>query len=138
MTVIHAGELSLDIQEANLTTTGADTVESDEFDMQNLEGTALLGIVDRVSGTAGMTIAVTHSLTTGGTFTAVPADALFTPSTGLAGTFSALTTAASEQSLGLNIQKLRRFVRVEFTGTDADHNLAIVMVGGKQYSGGIG
>ena len=134
----NADQLSSDIQEANLTTTGADTVESDEFDMQNLEGTALLGIVDRVSGTAAMSIAVTHSLTTGGTFNAVPADALFTLSTGQAGTFSNLSTAASEQYLGLNVQKLRRFVRVEFTGTDIDHNLAIVMVGGKQYSGGIG
>jgi len=138
MPITYADVLSADIQEANLTTTGADTVNSAEFDMQNLEGTALLGIVDRVSGTAAATIAVTHSLTSGGTFNAVPADALFTPSTGQPGTFTALSTAASEQYLGLNIQKLRRYIRVEFTGTDIDHNLAIAMIGGKQYSGGIG
>lgn len=138
MPITYADVLSLDVQEANLTTSGADTVNSDEFDLQNLEGTGLLGITDRVSGTAAATIAVTHSETSGGTFSAVPAAALFTPSTGVAGTFTALSTAASEQSLGLHLQLLKRFIRVEFTGTDIDHNLAIAMVGGKQYSGGIG
>jgi hypothetical protein len=128
----------MDIDNQNITTSGAGTDNSAEFDLQNLEGTALLGINDRASGTAAATIAVTHSETSGGTFSAIPTAALYTPSTGVAATFTALSTSASEQFLGLHLQLLKRFVRVEFTGTDIDHNVAVVLVGGKQYSGGIG
>jgi hypothetical protein len=132
--MMHAGRvIQTVLSNANLTTTGADTVNSGELDLINNDGgTAILGINDRASGTAAASIAVTHSLTTGGTFTAVPAEALFNLETGAAAAFSDLSTSASDQRLGLHLQKLRRFVRVEFTGTDIDHNLAVVATHGKR------
>jgi len=121
------------LSNATLTTSGADTVDSGELDIINNDGgTALLNIHDRAGGTAAATIAVTHSLTTGGTFTAVPAAALFNLATGAAATFSDLSTSLSNQSLGLHLQKLRRFIRVEFTGTDISHLLAITAAHGKR------
>ncbi len=130
---VYAGQLQTTVMSnANLTTSGADTVNSGELDTINLDGTAILAIHDRASGTAAATIAVTHSLTTGGTFTAVPAAALFNLATGAAASFSNLSTSLSDQRLGLHLQQLRRFVRVEFTGTDIDHNLAVVATGGKR------
>lgn len=137
MPITYAGVLSGDIYNANITTTGAGTANSASFDLRNLAGTALLGINDRASGTAAATIAVTHS-EDNSTFVAIPTAALFIPSTGVASTFTALSTSASEQFLGLHFQLLKRYVRVQFTGTDIAHNVAIVLVGGKQYSGGVG
>ena len=137
MPITYAAVLDMDIYNANVTTSGAATADSDSFDLQNLEGTALLGIDDRDSGTAAASIAVTHS-EDDSTFVAIPTAALYTPGTGVAATFTALSTSASEQFLALNLQLLKRYVRVEITGTDIDHHLAIALVGGKQYSGGIG
>jgi hypothetical protein len=133
MPIVYAGQLETTVMSnANLTTTGAGTANSGELDIINGQGTAILTINDRASGTAAATIAVTHSLTTGGTFTAVPAASLFNLSTGAAATFAALSTSASDQSLGLDLSVLRRFVRVEFTGTDIDHNLCVVATVGKR------
>lgn len=138
MPITYAGVLSMDIDNQNITTTGAGTDYSAEFDLQNLEGTVLLGVNDRASGTAAAAITVEHSETSGGTFATIPAAALFDPATGLADTFDALSTSASEQFLGLHLQLLKRYIRVAFTGTDIDHNIAVAIAGGKQYSGGIG
>lgn len=130
---VYAGQLQTTVMSnSNLTTSGADTVNSGELDLINADGTAILTIHDRASGTAVATIAVTHSLTTGGTFTAVPAAALFNLATGAAAAFTDLSTSLSVQSLGLHLQQLRRFVRVEFTGTNIDHNLAVVATVGKR------
>jgi len=133
MPIVYAGQLETTVMSnANVTTSGAATANSGELDVINGDGTAILTINDRTGGTAAATIAVTHSLTTGGTFTAVPAAALFNLSTGAADTFTALTTSVSDESLGLDLSQLRRFVRVEFTGTDIDHNLCVVATVGKR------
>ena len=137
MPITYAGVLDTQIYNANVTTSGAATADADSFDLQNIEGTALLSIDDRDSGTAAATIAVTHS-EDDITFAAVPTNALFATDTGQAATFADLSTSASVQSLGLHMQLMKQYVRVEFTGTDIDHELAVVLTGGKQYSGGIG
>ena len=135
MPITYAGILELTtMTNGQLTTSGAATVNSGEVDIKNGEGTAVLSIHDRASGTAAAAIAVTESLTTGGTFTAVPAAALFNLDTGAADTFDDLSTSLSDQKLGLHLQLLKRFLRVEFTGTDISHDLAIVAAVGKKYS----
>ena len=72
-----------------------------------------------------MAITVEHSETTGTGFGAVPASALFDPLTGDADTFDAVTTAATDQTLALNRQQLKRFVRVVLAGTTITQNTAI-------------
>ena len=129
---VYAGQLdATTMLNGQLTTSGGN---SGELDLQGWTGTALLSIDDRASGTAAATIAITESETTGGTFTAVPADALFNLSTGLAATFSDLSTSASNQVLGLHCLRLKRFIRVEVAGTSISHDLAIVGVVGKKYA----
>lgn len=119
---------------SQFTVSGGNTASAD---LQNIEGTALLTISDRAGGTAAATLTVTHS-EDDTTFGAIPADALFTPADGVAATFTDLSTSASFQSLGLLVQKLKRYVRVEIAGTTITHDLAIMVTGGKQYTGGIG
>ncbi len=114
---------------ANVTTTGAGTANSGELDTQPLEGTAILTVSDRASGTAAATVAVLHSDTSGSGYAAVPADALFDLDTGEASAFASLSTSASMQSRGLHLQKLRRYVIVQFAGTDIDHEVCVVATG---------
>ena len=134
MPIVYAAQLRVEqMLNAQLTTSGGN---SGELDMKNWSGTAVLSIQDRAGGTAAATIAVTESLTTGGTFTAVPAAALFNLATGDPATFDDLSTAASSQQLGLHCELLKRFIRVEIAGTSISHDLSIVGVVGKKYSGG--
>lgn len=133
---LYASGLRVDVlSNANITTTGAGTENSGNLDVQPYEGTIAITIDDRAAGTAAMTIALTMDEASGGTFaTAVPDDALVDPDTGQAATFDDLSTSASTQTLILNPERCFRYVRVEFTGTDADHNIAVVASGGDKYT----
>lgn len=135
MPIMYAGQQDVQvISNEQFTTSGGNTSSADQ---QNNEGTATLTINDRASGTAAATVSVTHS-EDDSTFVAVPTDALFTPSTGVAATFADLSTSASSQTLGLLLQKLNRYIRIEIAGSSISHDVAIVYVAGLKYSGGIG
>ena len=132
MAIAHAAILEVTTMlNGQLTTSGGN---SGELDIENGQGTAVLSIHDRTGGTAAATIAVTESDTTGGTFTAIPAAALFNLDTGAAATFANLATTLTDQKLGLHLQLLRRFIRVEIAGTSISHDLAITAAVGKKYS----
>lgn len=135
MPIMYAGVQDVQVlSNAQFTTSGGNTSAADQL---NNEGTATLTINDRASGTAAATLAVTHS-EDNSSFSAVPTDALFTLSTGEAATFTDLSTSASSQTLGLLLQKLKRYIRIEIAGTSITHDVAVVYVAGKKYSGGIG
>jgi hypothetical protein len=118
---------------AAVTSSGAN---SSELDVQPYTtGNAFLLVNARSGGTNVVTIAVTHSDTSGGVFTAVPASAIFDVDTGAAFSFATVSTTASTQRCGLNTQQLKRFVRVELTGTTlSGHNFAIVAGVQPQYT----
>ena len=106
--------------------------ESDEFDVNQFVGNIFINISARASGTNTMSLAVQHAEATGGSFSAVPASALFNVLTGAADTFDDVTTAATDQTLGLNRQQLKRFVKVVYTGTTLTHEIAVTAVGQPQ------
>lgn len=132
MAITYAGQgRTLVLSNAVFSSTGGN---SGELDLAGVEGTVRLTVNDRAGGTAAATIAVTHSETSGGSFDAVPADALFDLETGDADTFANLSTSASDQTLGLLTQRCRRYIRLEIAGSGITHNLAIVAAVGDKYT----
>lgn len=122
-------DLRLDnLMNANLTT----ATNSAEFDVEQFLGNVFLNVHARSGGTGAATVGVEHSETSGGTFTAVPASALFDPLSGDADTFANISTTEYEDTLALNRQQLKRFVRVAIAGTVTSFDVAIVAVGQPQ------
>ena len=105
----------------NFTVTGSTA----ELDLENRIGNLFLNVSARAGGTGDTTVAVEHAETSGGTFSAVPASALFNVLTGEADTFTNITTTALDETLGLNRQQLKRFVRVTFAGTITSQDVAV-------------
>lgn len=119
---------------ANATTTGAGDVDSAELDVSKYIGNIQINVAARASGTNSTAITVLHSSESGTGFTAIPASALFNNVTGEASTFTAITTAATDETLTLNRQQLKRYVIVRMTGTDIDQNIAITAAAQAQNS----
>lgn len=97
---------------------------SDVLDMENVEGNVFINIAARAGGTNSMALTVEHS-EDNSSYAAVPASALFNPVTGEADTFDAVTTAATDQTLALNYQQLKRYLRVVYAGGTLTQNIAV-------------
>jgi len=109
------------IWNANVTGSGG---SSDEIDQDNLEGPLTLNLAARSGGTNTGSIAVEHAHTSGGSFSAVPTDALFNKVTGEADSFDDISTSATDQTLGLDLSLCRRFIRITMSGSSLDQNVA--------------
>jgi len=112
--------------------TAGSGANSSELDVEGFVGNIFINVAARAGGTNSMAITVEHSETSGSGFEEVPASALFNPLTGEADTFDAVTTAATDQTLGLNRQQLKRYVRVVLAGTTITQNTAITAAGQPQ------
>lgn len=109
---------------ANVTTTGANSAS---LDVSGVVGNVFLNIDARAGGTNTAAVAVTHS-EDDSSFSAVPASALFNPRTGDAATFSSIAAAAVDETLALNNQQLKRYVRVEISGTSLDQDISVTAI----------
>lgn len=107
---------------------------SDVFDVSKVIGNLFLNISARAGGTATMALTVEHSEASGSGFGAVPASALFNPATGDADTFDSVTTAATDQTLALNTQQLKRYLRVVYAGTGLAQEIAVTVAYQAQYT----
>ena len=106
-----------------------------ELDVSKYVGNIFLNVSQGAGGSDTLVVTVTHSLTSGGTFAAVPASALFNPETGDADTFDDLVAVATDQTLGLNRQQLKRYVLVTLTGASSnDNTVSVVAAGQPQYT----
>jgi hypothetical protein len=110
--------------------TVAATGQSAAVDIVDFHGHALIAINASATAASGNTCAITieESATGSGSWTTV---------TGL--TFTQITNAAaSHQVVGVNVDRLKRFLRVVYTlgGTDPEVTLAAQLVGHKQYTTG--
>jgi len=104
-----------------------DPEPSAELDVSKYVGNIFLNVAQNAGGSDTLAVTVEHSLTSGGTFAAVPAAALFNPSTGEADTFTDLGATASDETLYLNRQQLKRFVRVQIDdAANFDHTVSVV------------
>ena len=112
---------------SNAVVTAGSAITSASFDTTKaINASAWINCAFRSGGTNTAAIAVTHS-SDDSTFTAVPASALYNPATGVATAFTSVTTAATDQTLALNLQQCKRYVRVEVTGTTITQNAAITV-----------
>ena len=98
---------------------------SSELDVEQYLGNIFIQVAARSGGTNTMSIAVEHSDTSGSGFVAVPASALFNHLTGAAATFDDVTTSETDQTLALNRQQLRRYVRVALTGSTLTQEVSV-------------
>lgn len=104
---------------------------SAELDVSKYVGNIFLNIAQVAGGSDTLTITVQHATTSGGTFGAVPASALFDPTTGNAATFTNLGATASDETLGLNRQQLKRYVRVSLAGASSNDNIVTITAAGQ-------
>lgn len=106
-----------------------------ELDISKYIGNIFLNISQAAGGSDTLAITVQHAEASGGTFGAVPATALFNPATGAADTFDNLVALATDQTLALNRQQLKRYVRVSFAGASTfDNNVSVVAGAMPQYT----
>lgn len=104
---------------------------SAELDVSQYVGNIFINVSQNAGGSDTLVVTVEHATTSGGSFGAVPAAALFNPATGEADTFDNLVASATDQTLGLNRQQLKRYVRVVLTGGSSFDNTASVVAAGQ-------
>jgi hypothetical protein len=102
---------------------------SAEFDVSPHVGNIFINVAQNAGGSDTLVVTVEHSLVSGSGFGAVPAAALFNPETGNADTFDNMVADATDQTLYLVRQQLKRFVRVVLTGASSNDNTASVVAG---------
>lgn len=120
---------------ANATTSGAGTVESANVDaLEAVNASLFLNVAARASGTNTTTVTVQHSEDGSTSWAAVPASALYNADTGAAAAFDDISTTATDQTLALNLQQTRRYIRVQLGGTDIDQNVAITAAYNRMYT----
>lgn len=108
---------------------------SAEFDMtQAVNNSLFINVAARAGGTNSASITVEHSSSSGSGFSAVPASALYNPSTGSAASFANVTTAATDETLALNLQQCKRYIRVTIAGTTITQNFAVTVAYQKHYT----
>ncbi len=113
------------------TTVTTDT-DSAVIDLSRVEGNVLIAVSVAASGEGTLTPSVEDS-GDNSSFAAVPADALFTPDTGVQAAFAAVTTSASFQVLALKKDRCRRYVHVHLdAGTT--HVVAVVAATARKYN----
>lgn len=107
-------------------------------DVSAYEGN-LLAVLNSAAASAGDTLDVTveESLDGSTSWAAVPADALFNPTTGAQATFAQVTaSAASFQQLGIVRERVKRYVRLVFTvgGSSISIPCSATILGAKKYA----
>jgi len=100
-----------------------------ELDVSKYVGNIFINVAQNAGGSDTLVVTVLHCATSGGSFTAVPASALFNLETGNADTFTSLAATASDETLGLNRQQLKRYVLVNFAGASNNDNTVSVTAG---------
>lgn len=111
------------------------TASSAAIDTTNLVGNVFVAINCRASGTGTSTLTLEHSDSESTGYEAVPADGIVSLTTSLPVTVSALTTAASNQTVALRRDYIRRYVRIGYAG-GTTHNVAAIAGGLKKYTEG--
>lgn len=97
-------------------------------DLINNPGTSVLVNINAITGGTGTTtVALTHSVDNT-TFVAVPAAAILNPATGLVTTLSTFSTTGTNQIVAVNRELLRRYLRLEMTGTTITQTIAFIVI----------
>jgi len=101
---------------------------SSNLDVSLSGGTAFYVIVSNRAGASNtVTVTIEHSATGTGDWTAVPASAVFSPSTGSEFAFAPVLAVALNQFLGVVTQQCKAYVRINMVGTTVStHNFAVV------------
>ena len=120
--------LSFNVELDNLWvgTVDTDPEPSAELDISKYVGNIFINVAQIAGGSDTLAITVQHATASGGSFASIPAAALFNVGTGDADTFTDLGATASDESLGVNRQQLKRYVRVLISdAANFDHIVSV-------------
>lgn len=100
---------------------------SAELDVNQYVGNIFINISQTTGGSDTLAITVQHATSSSGSFGTIPASALFNPESGDADTFTDLGATASDETLALNRQQLKRYVLISFAdASNFDHVVSVV------------
>jgi hypothetical protein len=98
-------------------------------DLKNIPGGAIVVNVFAVTGGTGTTtITLEHSVDNS-TWATVPAGAVLNNNTGVVTTLSTFSTTGTNQQVAVNRELLRRYFRINITGTTITQNVTLVVTG---------
>lgn len=117
MTNIIANEQASVVAIPTQVIASATPVESSWLDVSGYEGQVLISVNSAAASASDtLTITVLENVATSGSGSAVPADALINPATGLPATFTVVTDAgASFQTLALKLERTAQYIKVILT-----------------------
>lgn len=99
-------------------------------DLKNIPGQAVLVNINALTGGTGTTtITLEHSNDLGSNYVTVPAAAVLNPNTGAVTTLSTFSTTGTSQTVGVNRELLRRYLRITIAGTTITQTIAFITVG---------
>lgn len=87
-------------------------------DLSNIPGGAVVVNINAITGgTNTATVTLEHSTALGSGYVSVPAAAILNNNTGVATTLSTFSTTGTNQTVAVNRELLRRYLRLNVTGT---------------------
>lgn len=115
----------IDVLANNVVITTSSGAASSSMDTSNVNGNILLCVAARAGGTNAATVTVQHSFDNS-TWATVPAAAITNPITGDETAFTGWSTAIYEQTLAVDSTRVRKYLRVNITGTTLTQNYSII------------
>lgn len=98
-------------------------------DLKNIPGGALVVNVNAITGGTGTTtITLEHSVDNS-TWATVPAAAVLNNNTGAVTTLSTFSTTGTNQTVAVNRELLRRYFRINITGTTITQTICLITFG---------
>ncbi len=99
-------------------------------DLINIPGGAVVVNINGLTGGTGTaTITLEHSTALGSGYVAVPAAAILNNNTGAVTTLSTFSTTGTNQTVAVNRELLRRYLRINVTGTTITQTIAFITIG---------
>jgi hypothetical protein len=99
-------------------------------DLINIPGGAVVVNVNALTGGTGTTtITLEHSTALGSGYTTVPAASILNNNTGVVTTLSTFSTTGTNQIVAVNRENLKRYLRINITGTTITQTIAFITFG---------
>lgn len=99
-------------------------------DLINIPGGAVVVNINALTGGTGTTtITLEHSTVLGSGYVTVPAAAVLNNNTGVVTTLSTFSTTGTNQTVAVNRELCRRYLRINITGTTITQTIALITIG---------
>ncbi len=98
-------------------------------DLKNIPGGAVVVNVNGLTGGTGTTTITLEHSTDNSTWATVPAAAVLNNNTGATTTLSTFSTTGTNQTVAVNRELLRRYLRINITGTTITQTICFITFG---------